>query len=50
MHMGALQVLGPNLPPTVVVADTVITTAVLLGLVGLVGLVQRLKRGRRAGR
>jgi hypothetical protein len=36
-----------NLPPTVVLADTLITTALLLGLVGLVGLLQRRARGAR---
>jgi hypothetical protein len=48
MHAGALQILNPNLPPTVIVADTMIATAVLLALVGLVGLLQRRTRGPRA--
>ncbi len=38
-----------NAPPTVVLADTVIATALLLGLVGLVGLLQRRARGTRTG-
>lgn len=53
MHVGALQIINANLPSTVVVADTMITTAVLLGLValvGLIGLFQRRARGPRAGR
>jgi hypothetical protein len=51
MHVVALQTL-PKVPSTALVADTMITTAVLLGLVGLVGLIgvlQRHARGRRAG-
>jgi hypothetical protein len=51
MHVAAaLQI--PKLPSTVVLADTIITTAVLLALVGVVGLVgvlQRRARGPRAG-
>jgi hypothetical protein len=52
MHAGALLNLNQNLPSTTVLADTMIATAVLLGLVGLVGLVgmlQRRTRGPRAG-
>jgi hypothetical protein len=42
-----------NVPPTVVLADTLIVTALLLGLVGAVGLVGLLRRrahGARHGR
>jgi hypothetical protein len=49
MHVSALWILDSHLPSTVIVADTMITTAVLLALVGLIGLLQRLARGRRAG-
>jgi hypothetical protein len=49
MHVGALHILDPHIPSTEIVADTMITTAVLLGLVGLIGLLQRLARGRRDG-
>jgi hypothetical protein len=49
MHVGALQVLNPNLPTTVILAATMITTAVLLALVAVVGLFQRRGRGPRAG-
>ncbi len=38
-----------NVPSTVVLADTMIATALLLGLVGLVGLLQRRARGTRHG-
>ena len=49
MHVGALPILNSNLPSTVIVADTMIATAVLLALVGLVGLLQRCARRLRAG-
>jgi hypothetical protein len=42
---GALPAAFRNAPPTVVLAYTVIATAVLLGLVGLVALLQRRSRG-----
>lgn len=39
-----------NLPSTTVLADTIIATALLLGLVGLVGLVGLLQRRVRSAR
>jgi hypothetical protein len=42
---GALPAALQNAPSTVVLAYTVIATALLLGLVGLVGLLQRRSRG-----
>jgi hypothetical protein len=42
---GALPAAFRNAPSTVVLAYTVIATALLLGLVGLVGLLQRRSRG-----
>ena len=42
---GALPAALRNAPSTVVLAYTVVATALLLGLVGLVGLVQRRSRG-----
>jgi hypothetical protein len=44
---GALPAAFRNAPSTVVLAYTVVATALLLGLVGLVGLVQRRSRGPR---
>ena len=41
---GTLPVTGPNLSPTVVLADTLIATGLLLGLVGLIALLQRRAR------
>jgi hypothetical protein len=49
MHVGALHILSSNLPSTVILAGTVIATAVLLALVGVVGLLRRCTRGPRAG-
>ena len=47
--LGTLPVTGPNLSPTVVLADTLIATGLLLGLVGLIALLQRRGRGTRDG-
>jgi hypothetical protein len=46
----ALPLSFRNVPPTVVLADTLIVTALLLGLVGVVGLVGRLRRRARGAR
>ena len=47
---GALPAAARNVPPTVVLAYTVIATALLLGLVGLVGLIgSRHRRPRGTG-
>jgi hypothetical protein len=39
--VSTLPVTGPNLSSTVVLADTLIATGLLLGLVGLIALLQR---------
>ena len=44
---GALPAALRDVPSTVVLAYTMIATALLLGLVGLVGLLQRRRRGTR---
>jgi hypothetical protein len=47
--VSTLPVTGANLSSTVVLADTLIVTGLLIGLVGLIALLRRRARGARNG-